>query len=1061
MFQTADVKAASLYKWSKVSTTGLESVAYGNGVYVGVTSAGKLAVSDDLLTWEALDVSALSLRSFAFVTFVNGKFFAGTYRGDSVPETSPKAFVLISDDGRHWTAGTGATNYSNYAFSTVAYGNGNYLLSSSNGGDLLKSPDGVSWTNISGTGALGRISDLQYLNGGFIGLTTADYVTSNIVTSANGTSWTTNTSGIGSNLNRLYSDGSLVLAGGSQGKIYKSPQGSDIPTIEASISGDLMNGTAYAANFVSFAFGAGQYMAVSSNNGVVAFSNNGLQWSTTSLSSASLRTAFFKDGTFFICSRDGVYKRVPASRPVIVTGAVTDITSDSVVIEGEVTSVGSDPVTERGVVYGTVPDPTTSDAKAVAGLSAEAGTFSATLNGLDENTVYYARAYAVNEVGVSYGSEISFTTLEPNRIPSAGNLSVSVTSGTYFEGELPGSDLDGDALTYTITSQGTQGTVSQSQAGSGAFTYTPELGAIGSDSFTYTVTDGKSVPVAGTVLVTILPSGAAGLTALQLQSVSLAPDFDPDILSYSATVANSVYSTTVTATVYGSGAKLLVNGLPYNGESIGLEVGANVITVSALAQDGVTEKQYRIEIEREEESLPASPTPEATPSPEASSTPEASPTPSPTVAPNPSASPTAAGIKVVIGNVPQELSATVRVNEQNGRTQAVIEVDNDKVIQGLIENKQNVLIEYPASADSVVVELNGQLVKLLEARQSTLQIVTDKAVYNLPANLLRIDEISSSLGNPQLLSDIKFSIELGSAAPADEQALKASAGKQAYTLLGPAIDFNIKAIYNGQSVNINRFNAYAERSIILPQGMDGSKITTAVVLNSDGTVSHIPTRVSVVNGRYTAAINSLTNSTYALVWKSATAYLDTERRWSRQDIEEMDSRYVLEGTGNDRFEPQRAISRAEYAAAVVRAFGLRAEGVSGTGKPASFTDVSGTAWYANPVSVAAGYGLLTGYENGAFQPDSPISRAEAAVVLARALKLANLEAASSEAAVQTELSKFKDGASVPAFARDAAALGVQLNLLRGEAGYLNLKAGVTREETAALLNRALKAAGLI
>lgn len=77
------------------------------------------------------------------------------------------------------------------------------------------------------------------------------------------------------------------------------------------------------------------------------------------------------------------------------------------------------------------------------------------------------------------------------------------------------------------------------------------------------------------------------------------------------------------------------------------------------------------------------------------------------------------------------------------------------------------------------------------------------------------------------------------------------------------------------------------------------------------------------------------------------------------------------------------------------------------------------------------------------------------------MKLANLEAASSEAAVQTELSKFKDGASVPAFARDAAALGVQLNLLRGEAGYLNLKDSVTREETAALLNRALKAAGLI
>ncbi|MBY9082447.1 S-layer homology domain-containing protein [Paenibacillus sp. HN-1] len=1059
MFQTSDVQAASLYKWSKVSTTGLESVAFGNGTYVGVTSAGNLAVSDDLLSWQNIDVSALSLRSFAFVTFVNGKFFAGTNRGDSVPETSPKAFVLMSDDGRQWTAGTGANTYSTYAFSTVAYGNGNYWLASSNGGGFLKSPDGVFWTN-AGISGLGRINDVQYLNGSFIGLTTADYVTSNIVTSADGASWTTNTSGIGSNLNRLYSDGSLVLAGGSQGKIYKSPQGSDIPTIEASISGDLMNGTGYAANFVSFAFGAGQYMAVSSNNGVVAFSNNGMQWSTTSLSSASLRAAFFKDNTFFICSRDGVYKRVPASRPLIVTGAATDITSDSAVIEAEVTSVGSDPVTERGVVYGTVPEPTTSDAKAVAGLSAEAGTFSAALNGLDGNTVYYARAYAVNEVGVAYGAEISFTTLEPNRIPTAGSLSFSVTSGTYFAGELPGSDLDGDTLTYTITSQGTQGTVRQAQAGSGAFTYTPELGAIGSDSFTYTVTDGKSAPVAGTVLVTILPSGAAGLTSLQLQSVALAPDFDPDILSYTATVANSVYSTTVTASVYGSGAKLLVNGLPYNGETIALEVGANVITVSALAQDGVTEKQYQVEIERQEEALPPTPTPEASPSPEASPTP--SPTSEPTVAPNPSAPSTAAGIKVVIDGVAQELSATVRMNEQNGRTQAMIEVDNDKVIRGLTENKQNVLIGYTNPADSVVVELNGQLVKVLESKQSFLQIVTDKGVYNLPANLLKIDDISSSLGHPQQLSDIKLSIELGSAKPADVQALEASASKQDYTIMGPTLEFNIKAVYNGNSVNINRFSAYVERSIILPQGMDGSQITTAVVLNSDGTVSHIPTKVTVVNGRYTASINSLTNSTYALVWKPATAFLDTERRWSRQDIAEMDSRYILEGTGNNRFEPQRGITRAEYAAAVVRAFGLRTEGLSSVnGQTASFTDVSGAAWYAEPVSVAAGYGLINGYKNGGFQPNSPISRGEASVVLARALKLANLESAGGADAVQAELSKFKDGAAVPAFARESAALGIELNLLQGEGGYLNLKAGVTREETAALLNRALKAAGLI
>lgn len=57
-----------------------------------------------------------------------------------------------------------------------------------------------------------------------------------------------------------------------------------------------------------------------------------------------------------------------------------------------------------------------------------------------------------------------------------------------------------------------------------------------------------------------------------------------------------------------------------------------------------------------------------------------------------------------------------------------------------------------------------------------------------------------------------------------------------------------------------------ERTIALPDGVDPGKITTAIVIESDGTVRHVPTKVALINGQYKAIINSLTNSTYALIF---------------------------------------------------------------------------------------------------------------------------------------------------------------------------------------------------
>jgi len=76
-----------------------------------------------------------------------------------------------------------------------------------------------------------------------------------------------------------------------------------------------------------------------------------------------------------------------------------------------------------------------------------------------------------------------------NHAPTASTDSYATNSNTAISNILHAADVDGDALTYSVTSAATQGTVVITNASTGAFTYTPAIGFVGSDSFSFSVTD--------------------------------------------------------------------------------------------------------------------------------------------------------------------------------------------------------------------------------------------------------------------------------------------------------------------------------------------------------------------------------------------------------------------------------------------------------------------------------------------------------------------------------------------------------------------------------------------
>jgi hypothetical protein len=97
---------------------------------------------------------------------------------------------------------------------------------------------------------------------------------------------------------------------------------------------------------------------------------------------------------------------------VVTTATPTGIFETGATLGGTVVSDAGAAVTERGVVYGTTTGPLKGVSPALT-VTAGSGTgsFSANVVLLSPGTHYFARAYAVNSTGASYGSEVEFTTL--------------------------------------------------------------------------------------------------------------------------------------------------------------------------------------------------------------------------------------------------------------------------------------------------------------------------------------------------------------------------------------------------------------------------------------------------------------------------------------------------------------------------------------------------------------------------------------------------------------------------------------------------------------------------
>lgn len=95
--------------------------------------------------------------------------------------------------------------------------------------------------------------------------------------------------------------------------------------------------------------------------------------------------------------------------PTVITAAVTEITTNSAKGGGEVTDDGGAEVTERGICWSTNANPTINNSYIAAGSGM--GAFAVMMSGLEANTIYHVRAYAITDAGTAYGLDKRYITI--------------------------------------------------------------------------------------------------------------------------------------------------------------------------------------------------------------------------------------------------------------------------------------------------------------------------------------------------------------------------------------------------------------------------------------------------------------------------------------------------------------------------------------------------------------------------------------------------------------------------------------------------------------------------
>jgi hypothetical protein len=351
--------------------------------------------------------------------------------------------------------------------------------------------------------------------------------------------------------------------------------------------------------------------------------------------------------------------------------------------------------------------------------------------------------------------------------------------------------------------------------------------------------------------------------------------------------------------------------------------------------------------------------------------------------------------------------------------------------------------------DTSTAEIPLDTFETMAEREMTLTLQSGATAISIPSASIDFGAVRELFGPEAEYGDIPVSISISQLSPGETAALHSAAASEGLGILGTPVVFSVSASFNEKTVEVASFKQYVQRRFEVTQEI-AENVSTALVFQEDNTFRPVPTSVCLENGKYYVIVASRTNSAYVLV-SHTVLFGDTGGRWYEDVAKEMAGRQIIRGTGNNTFAGDREITRAEFAAIIVRALGLAEKGVS------AFNDVPKDAWYNGAVAAAAEYEIVSGRGENRFDPMAKITREEAMQMVFNASKLTPFSGVEGE--VNSEA--FSDYEAKSQWAAEAVDFNLINGLIVGSNGKINPKANITRGETAAVVLRLLQEANLV
>jgi hypothetical protein len=237
--------------------------------------------------------------------------------------------------------------------------------------------------------------------------------------------------------------------------------------------------------------------------------------------------------------------------------------------------------------------------------------------------------------------------------------------------------------------------------------------------------------------------------------------------------------------------------------------------------------------------------------------------------------------------------------------------------------------------------------------------------------------------------------------------------------------------------------------VILPyEPISGDKTSLAVAFRIDESAGK-----AVPNSKYDMAaggvsFTALQPGRYAVLYRPVSAINTPSILWATDSMEALNARGILLGDGNGRFMPERAVTRAEFVALLLRALELD----SGD-RAAANGQFEAEHWNESGIAEAVQLGIVAGRGDGTYGENESLTRQDMAVLLERAAKLEELVNSNAQKAP----APFADRDRIATYATAAVDSLQRAGWISGiGAGQFNPLGTVTRAQAAVLLWNVLK-----